>query len=407
MVYIPKAREQRRAIRVMKIALVSQSYYPHHGGVTEHVHHSAIELRRLGHDVTIVTAGFGDGERPMSGVVRIGRNVLVPFNGAWVNVTVGRRLEHDLRRLFDSLEPDVIHTHCPVAPTLPLLTLMSAPRQCRVIGTFHEAATRNFTYWVCKDVLRRMARRLDARIAVSQAAAHFARKHVGGEYVIIPNGIDCERFSPRREPFDHLRDGAFNVLYVGRLDKRKGVKYLFKAVSLVARSTNRRIRLIVVGNDEVRRHLLPSLPRRVDVHYAGVVDRDMLPRYFASGDVFCSPAVDRESFGIVLLEAMASGIPVVGTSIPGYLTLLTHRWNALVVPPRSPAALARAITEIMDDDALHTRLRENGLRFVERYRWDGVVERLEQLYASGRGTDWAASAASKRVAAGPYQIQKA
>jgi len=391
----------------MRVVLVSQSYYPRPGGVTEHVHHSARELRSLGHDVTIVTANFRNVETPVPGVVRIGRNVLVPFNGAWVNMTVGAHLVTDLRRLFDSIQPDVIHTHCPLAPTLPLLTLMTAPKGCRVVGTFHEAAARNFAYWSWKGYLKRMARRLDTRIAVSGAAVSLAEKYVGGEYVVIPNGVDCERFSPDRKPLDHLRDGAFNVLYVGRLDTRKGVKYLFRAVSLIARETSRRVRLIVVGDDGVRRRFLPRLPRRVDLHFAGVVDRETLPRYFATGDVFCSPAVDRESFGIVLLEAMASGIPVVGTSIPGYLTVLKDRWNALVVPPRDPLSAARAIMEIMDDPALGLALRENGLRFVKRYRWDRIAGRLEQVYADNRGAGPTMSSAPEPALASPVQIQKA
>jgi phosphatidylinositol alpha-mannosyltransferase len=391
----------------MRIVVVSQSYYPRPGGVTEHVHHTAHEFRRLGHDVTIVTAHFGGNDPPTPGVVRVGRNVLVPFNGAWVNMTVGTRLIQDLGRVFDSVEPDVIHAHCPMAPTLPLLALMTAPKRCRVIGTFHEAAARNFAYWACQGFLKRMARRLDARIAVSRAAVSLAEKYVQGQYVIVPNGVDCDRFSPDRKPLDHLRDGAFNVLYVGRLDQRKGVKYLFRAVALVARGTHRPIRLIVVGDDGVRRRFLPRLPRRVEVHFAGVVDRELLPRYFATGDVFCSPAVDRESFGIVLLEAMASGIPVIATSIPGYLTVLTERWNALVVPPKDPKALAGAIMEAMNDPVLRLELRENGLRFVERYRWDRIAGRLEQIYADGRDADWTASAAPESVLASPVHVQKA
>ncbi len=391
----------------MKIVLVSQSYYPQPGGVTEHVHHSARELRRLGHCVTIVTSGCGNGVPPSPGVVRIGRNVLVPINGAWVNMTVGANLVRDLRRVFESIDPDVIHTHCPLAPTLPLLTLQTAPSRCRVVGTFHAAADSSLGYSIFGSILRKTARRLDTRIAVSQAALELARKYIPGNYVVIPNGVDCDRFSPAHSALDHLRDDAFNVLYVGRLDKRKGLKYLFEAVSIVARTVRRRIRLVVVGDNSPRRFLLPQLPKEVDVHFAGVVSKEMLPRYFASGHVFCSPATGRESFGIVLLEAMASGVPVIGTSIPGYLTVLRNRSNSLVVPPKDPQSLARAITELITDSRLRVRLRENGLRFAGRYRWDQIAERLEQVYEDGRAAVPTAASAHERAHGGPVQIQKA
>jgi phosphatidylinositol alpha-mannosyltransferase len=256
-------------------------------------------------------------------------------------------------------------------------------------------------------VLRKTARRLDTRVAVSRAALELARKYIPGEYEIIPNGVDCARFSPAQLPIDHLKDDAFNVLYVGRLDKRKGLKYLFEAVSIVRRTARRRIRLIVVGDDGPRRLLLPRLRGDIDVHFAGVVSKEMLPRYFASGDVFCSPATDRESFGIVLLEAMASGIPVIGTSIPGYLTVLQNRTNSLVVPPKDPQSLAQAITELMADEGLRATLQENGRRFTRQYRWDQIAERLEEIYENGRAAVPTAVSECEAVRGAPVQIQKA
>jgi phosphatidylinositol alpha-mannosyltransferase len=369
-----------------------------------------VGLRRLGHDVTIVTSRFDNGTYETPGVVRIGRNVLVPINGAWVNMTVGAHLARDLRRIFDRINPDVIHTHCPMAPMLPLLTLQVAPENCRVIGTYHAAAKGNFAYWLFKPFLRKWARRLDTRIAVSETACRLANKYVPGDFDIIPNGVDCSRFSPDNKPLEQLCDDAFNVLYVGRLDKRKGVKYLFRALSLVEQRVQRRLRLIVVGDDGPRRHLLPRLPKSVELHFTGVVSAELLPRYFASGHLFCSPATERESFGIVLIEAMAAGIPVVGTSIPGYLTILKDRSNALVVPPKNSGALANALIELINDDTLRARIRNAALDFVTQYSWDRIVTRLETVYDGGDDAPQAAledAVAREAVLSNPIQVQKA
>jgi phosphatidylinositol alpha-mannosyltransferase len=372
----------------MKVVQVTQSYHPRPGGVTEHVDHLTRELKRRGHDVTIVTANFARGHEGRNGVVRLGQNVRVPMNGAWVNATIGWNLFRDLARVLRGLQPDIVHTHCPLAPTLPLITLMTAPPGARIVGTFHAAAVRNTGYQMLRPMFERFASRLDTRIAVSDAARSLAAKYFPGEYVIVPNGVDCKRFSPQQRPIDALRDDAFNILFVGRMDKRKGLKHLFSAVDMACRRTPRRLRLIVVGDDGVRRHLLPRIDRSVEVIFTGMIDRDLVPRYFASGDLFCSPAVDRESFGIVLLEAMASGIPVVGTAIPGYLTILRDGENALVVPPKDPEALCRAILRLIADEPLRWRLRQGGHAFAQSYRWERVVDRVEDVYRHEETLRW-------------------
>jgi phosphatidylinositol alpha-mannosyltransferase len=372
----------------MRIVIVSQSYHPRPGGVTEHVHHTALELRRRGHAVTIVTANFGDETDPDPNVVRLGRNVLVPINGAWVNMTVGPSLSRRLRRILEERQPDIIHTHCPLAPTLPLKTLEVASGIAPIIGTFHAAARRSLGYSIFQRALSRRVERLQVRIAVSRAAIAMANAYFPGRYTLIPNGVDCDRFSPFVPPLSELRDGAFNILYVGRLDKRKGVKYLFRAASAVASTSPGRTRLIVVGDNGPRRHFLPRLSKDIETVFTGAVPKEVLPRYLASGDVLCSPAIDQESFGIVLLEGMAAGVPVVATAIPGYLTVLKDRWNSLVVPPRDPNALARALIELRNDEELRHRLRHNGAIYARRFHWEGIVSNLERVYMHTLQTRW-------------------
>ena len=366
----------------MKIGIVTQSYYPRPGGVTEVAHYSAKELRKLGHDVTIVTTHYTGSERGEPGVIRIGRNMLVFVNGAWVNMTVGAGLRGELRRIFERERFDVVHLHCPLVPTLPLLSFETVHPRQKVVGTFHAAADRNFFYWFFRRPLEKRARRLDRRMAVSEAARAFASKYFPGDYEIVPNGIDCARFRPDVAPIEEFRDGRINVLFVGRMDPRKGVPYLCRAMPSVARELGGNVRFLIVGEKGIRARLCP---RPADLHGAkiawiGRVTPEDLPRYYATADIFCSPATGQESFGIVLLEAMASGVAIVASDIPGYRTIVTPSREGILVPPRNPRELARAIVSLARDEGLRRQLGEAGRKQALRYDWPVVVRRLEAVY---------------------------
>ena len=366
----------------MKIGIVTQSYYPRPGGVTEVAHFSARELRKLGHDVTIITTRYTGSEPVEPGVLRIGRNMLVPVNGAWVNMTVGAGLRGELRRIFERERFDVVHVHCPLVPTLPLLSLEAAlPRQ-KVVGTFHAAADRNFFYRLFRRHLEKRARRLDRRIAVSEAARTFVSKYFPGDYEIVPNGIDCARFRPGIDPLEKYRDGRINVLFVGRLDPRKGVPYLCKAMPMVGRELGGNVRFMIVGESGIRARLCPRPPdlHGAELAWIGRVPPEELPRYYATADIFCSPATGRESFGIVLLEAMASGVAIVASDIPGYRTIMNPAREGILVPPRDPEGLARAIVSLARDAGLRRALGEAGRKQALRYDWPVVARRLELVF---------------------------
>ena len=232
----------------MKLGIVSQSYYPRYGGVTEHVHHTAQELRRRGHDVRIITSRFRRGETPESnGVIRLGYNVLVPFNRAFVDFTLGMRLRGQLRAIFRDEQFDLLHTHCPTAPSLPILAIQTAA--CPQVGTFHTTGGRSMLQDAFQPLLTNVVERLDARIAVSETARETASLYYPGEYAVIPNGVDLERFHPLNAPFEEWRDpNRVNLLFVGRLDPRKGLQVLLDAMPEIVRRTDGRARLLVVGD---------------------------------------------------------------------------------------------------------------------------------------------------------------
>ena len=366
----------------MKIGIVSQSYYPRYGGVTEHVHHTAAELRRRGHDVRVITSRFRHGEAPDAEyVLRVGYNVLVPFNKAFVDLTVGMRLRHELRAIFRAQEFDLVHVHCPTAPTLPVMTLQTAP--CPMVGTFHMTGGKNILQDMFHPMLSKLVRRLDARIAVSETARETGLLYYPGHYDIIPNGVDVERFHPTTTPFEEWRDpDRINVLFVGRLDPRKGVQVLIDAMPGIVRGTGGRARLIVVGDSYLRGRFEASVAPAIRDHvrFLGHVPTADLPRWYATGDVFVCPATGNESFGIVLAEAMAAGRAVVASDIPGYRSVVTPEVDGLVAPPGDIEALTAQIVRLALDADLRRELSRRGRERSLDFAWPRVTDRIESVY---------------------------
>ena len=367
----------------MRIGIVSQSYYPRYGGVTEHVHNTAIELRRRGHQVTIITGRFRDHREtePAIGVERMGTNVLVPFNQAFVDLTIGFGLRRRMRRCLREGRFDLLHVHNPGSPTLPLLAVEEAT--CATVGTFHSTGGRSFLQDTFRELVGRALARLDARIAVSRTAEASARLYHPGDYRIIPNGVDVERFHPALAPFDEWRDPArVNLLFVGRLDPRKGVHHLLAAMPEVIERTGGRARLLIVGNSYLRPRLEASVSAalRGSIRFLGHVPAADLPRWYATGDIFVSPASGNESFGIVLLEAMAAGRPVVATDIPGYRSVIQPGENAEAFPPGDVAALARVLVRLVEDPARRAELAQRGRARALEFAWPQVTDRIEAVY---------------------------
>jgi phosphatidylinositol alpha-mannosyltransferase len=366
----------------MKIGIVSQSYYPRYGGVTEHVHHTAVELRRRGHDVTIITSRFRLGETPHTvGVCRVGYNILIPFNRAFVDFTVGMTLRQRLRQILREHDFDIVHTHCPTSPSLPILAIQAA--SCPQVGTFHTTGGRSLLQDAFRSYLSRVVDRLDARIAVSRTARDTAVMYYPGDYAIIPNGVDIERFNPSNPPFAEWRDpDHVNLLFVGRLDPRKGLHHLLAAMPEVVRRTNGRARLLIVGDSYLRPQYEASVAREVRDHvrFLGHVPSVDLPRWYATGDLFVSPASGNESFGIVLVEAMAAGRAVVASDIPGYRSVVIPDQNGLVFPPGDVAALAETLVRLVEDPERRRTIAGRGRERSLEFAWPRITDQIEAVY---------------------------
>ena len=363
----------------MKIALVSPYDTGHPGGVFEHIGHLRSEFVRHGHDVTVLAPrGRKGGLEVRDGFYGIGRTVPIPANGSTVRVTFDVTLYTAVKTLLRNEQFDVIHLHEPLIPVLPYLVLLNS--RAVNVATFHAFRASSPWYTAFKPYMTFMMSRLDARIAVSEPARNFVSQYFHGPYDIVPNGIDVDRFHDIA-PFPWARDGIPRILFVGRFNEpRKGFKYLLRAMPLVHQQFPE-ARLVVVGGG--KRDRFDGLMERHgvrNVDFVGLASPADLPRYYASCDLFCAPSISGESFGIVLLEAMASGRPAVAGDIPGYRSVMTNGREGLLTPPKDPQALALAIVRLLSDAPLRRRMAADGRETAAHYAWPQIASRVLAVY---------------------------
>jgi phosphatidylinositol alpha-mannosyltransferase len=391
----------------MKIAIVSDYYYPQLGGITEHVHGQATELTRRGHDVTVVTPELVKVPRTLDGddlppetfeVVRVGTAFPFYVNRSEALMTWSPRLGASLDRLYAERRFDVIHVHNPIGPGLPTVGVRRSPAPVTV-GTLHSVVPPGYLLLkVFRRRLGRTLRRLDALVSVSDAVIDSLSPSFPGQaFTTIPNGIDAGFFSPDAEPLPNP-SGKRTVLFIGRFDPRNGVSHAISAFTILRR-TRDDLRLVIVGDGPMRPFIERLVPDdlRDDVVFAGRVNR-LRPRYLASADVLCSPC-SLASFGMVVLEAMSAGVPVVATRLPGFARVMRDGIDGLMIEQADDdTGFAAALEMVLDDPELAARMGAAGRqRAIEQFAWPTVVDRLEQLYeALAAGGE---SASSLRAAA--------
>lgn len=366
----------------LRIAQVSPYDYPYPGGVTEHISYLGGHLRKMGHDVTIIAPSSTPEEELEDHVVRIGSFIVpVPFSGSIARLSLSPRMYLQLRKLLNEQQFDVIHIHEPTVPTLAPATLRYS-RSINV-GTFHAYRETGTGLEVSKPLFRYMER-LHGRIAVSEANRRYALRYFGGEYRVIPNGIEVSRFADASiQPIEKYDDDYLNVLFVGRLEERKGFRHLLRAFRRVKEDVAN-ARLLVVGayeKEDKTTYLEYVRHYHVhDVRFIGYVPGDELPRWYHTADVFCAPSTGFESFGIVLLEAMAAGVAVVASDIAGYRSVVQHGVQGELVPPADTETLAATLTRLLRDEERRRAYGEAGRETAPRYAWERVTEQVLAYY---------------------------
>lgn len=358
----------------MRVALVCPYAWDDPGGVQVHVRELAPRLADRGHHVVVLAPVRGRADEPW--VAPVGRPVDIPYNASNAPIDPRPWSRRRVRAVLDRFEPDVVHVHEPLTPSTSMWATMAS--RAPVVATFHSGATRSRLFDLAAPPLRRVARRIAVRIAVSDAAAAFAGDRIGGTFEIVPNGVDVARFATAT-PGD-LGEGT-KLLFVGRLDERKGFP---TAVAAFARLAGDRpgLRFVVVGDGPDRTAadgLAPEIRDRIT--FLGSVPNRDLPPIHAACDLYLGTSVGGESFGIVLVEALAAGLPVVASDIPGYDEVVRDGVDGLLVPPRDPEALSTAAARVLDDPALSASLAAAGRDRAASFDWEVVTGRIEALYA--------------------------
>jgi phosphatidylinositol alpha-mannosyltransferase len=359
------ARENRMDLHGISIALVCPYAWTTPGGVQTHVAGLAAELRRRGAVVDVLAPADGPVDVPR--FVSLGRSIGFTWQGTVTRVTLTPAAVWRTARAMRGLDYDLVHIHEPMLPAAGLTAVLAA--SCPVVATFHMTARSALWYRVFLPVVRLAARRLAARIAVSEHARSFAERVLPGNYRVIPNAIDFVAQSHKVHRAEN--GGPFRILFVGRPDPRKGLPVLLRAFERLPGDTV----LDLVG--VTPKEIVAQSHKVIRAH--GRVSDGERARLMGEADVLCAPSLGGESFGIVLVEGMAAGLPVVATAIPGYEAVLPPDAGRLV-PPGDEAALAAALGELLDDPQLRGRMGEAGRREAARYDWSRVGDEIVAVY---------------------------
>lgn len=357
----------------MRILQVSDSYYPDPGGVSEVLFHLTGALRDHNHEVTILTSRHPDVTGEERGIKRVGKSYRLEANRSEVIWTFSPGLPIEVRDYLKDNTFDIVHTHGCLAPNLPFLALYYS--NSVDVSTFHTAFIGFNYYKVAKFVFSGISRKIDGAICVSRKAYTEIKPHFPNlNYRIIPNGVDTERFYPDGEKLSEYRNRT-KILFLGRMDPRKGLDVLIQAFPTIKREIPDSI-LIVAGKGKKPRNIPVEI--RDSIVFKGRISKEEVPVYYRSADLYCSPALGGETFGIVLLEAMASGTPVIASRIEGYNEVIPD--ERMFFTPADSKDLALKTINLLTDDNLREEIKEIGLRTAKKYSWTEVAGRTLDFY---------------------------
>lgn len=353
----------------MRIAQVCPYSLSVPGGVQGQVLGLARALRKLGHEARVLAPC--DGPPPDSMVTPLGKSMPTASNGSMAPIAPDPACALRTINVLRNEDFDILHLHEPLVPGPTVTTLFVADSRSPVIGTFH-AAGRNLAYDYMPWLARRLAKRIKVSVAVSDDALAAAQPMLGGKYEVLFNGIDIEEFSiaspwPKEER---------TIFFIGRHEQRKGLSVLIDAMNSLPSD----VRLWIAGTGPQTNELKAKTRNDNRIEWLGRISDEEKAKRLKAADVFCAPSIDGESFGIVLLEAMAAGCPVVASDIVGYRNVVRDSNDAALFPPGDSAALALAISQVLEDSTLAQNLITNGSERAEMFSMRHLAEAYLKLY---------------------------
>jgi phosphatidylinositol alpha-mannosyltransferase len=364
----------------MRIALVSSNSFHYPGGIQNHIMGLYKYLKKRGHYVKIISPKYDSEERLCDDVIFFGKAKKISFNASLSDLSIiGKeyKAEEILKENFD-----IIHFH---NPGLFITTELLEKSNTKNIITFHVLPDASIFYKALKIFLKylnriKIVKKINGVIIVSKPLRKYISKYFRCKKRVIPNGIDLDAFN-KRDVFDEYMDGKMNLLFLGRIEKRKGLIYLIKAFEILKKS-HENIRLIVAGSGDLEKKCKKYVEKNriKDVVFVGSVSEEDKIKYMNTCDIFCAPSIYGESFGIVLLEAMACGKPIVAFANQGYKQVLTGIQRRFLVKPKDVEGLAKKIETLLLNENVRKELSVYGKKEVKKYSWDLVGKQIEEFY---------------------------
>lgn len=377
----------------MRIALISEFYYPHLGGVTEHVHNLAKVFNASGHPTIVITAHMA---APTRGrdlhelkedppfVRRVGTSRVIYSSGSFARITTGLGLRRQIRTILRQEQIDIVHVHGGLTPVLGLVAPEAAgDLDIPVVATFHSWFPRSALYRIFRRPLQQRLDRHAAVIAVSQPVVEAHARYFDAEWEIIPNGVDTSFFRPGDNGVSPSHPADPKLLFLGRLDPRNGLDTILAAMPTVL-VRYPEARLTIAGDGPLRPvYERLAAPAGRQVTFLGRVNGER-PMYYSRAHLYLCPTT-KASFGITLLEAMACGTPIAASDITGFRELVNGGDEAVLVPKDDPTAWAETIITLLGDGRRRRRMGQAGFAKAAQFAWPRVADQIMHVYRKVRG----------------------